>query len=66
MLVSTLGPPCATLCQPALSGLQRGLARQADGEAERIRPMQRTWLIMPFMHSETLADQQVRRASALV
>jgi uncharacterized protein (DUF924 family) len=28
--------------------------------------MQRTWLIMPFMHSETLADQQVRRAFALV
>ena len=40
-----------------------GLVMQADGEATRIRPMQRTWLMMPFMHSESLADQQVRPAA---
>ena len=32
---------------------------QDGGEAECVRPAHRTWLIMPFMHSEQLADQQV-------
>ena len=32
---------------------------QSSGDGERVRPAHRTWLIMPFMHSERLADQQV-------
>ena len=32
---------------------------QSSGEGEHVRPAHRTWLLMPFMHSERLADQQV-------
>lgn len=40
--------------------MQRGGVLQTSGEGERVRPAHRTWLIMPFMHSERLADQQVK------
>ena len=39
--------------------MQRGGVSQSSGEGERVRPAHRTWLLMPFMHSEELADQQV-------
>lgn len=33
---------------------------QASGEGAKFVPPHRTWLMMPFMHSERLEDQQVR------
>ena len=39
--------------------MQRGAMVQSSGEGECVRPAHRTWLIMPFMHSEQLADQRV-------
>ncbi|KAK9832736.1 hypothetical protein WJX81_006061 [Elliptochloris bilobata] len=38
--------------------LRRAEAMLASGEAERVRPAHRTWLVMPYMHSEQLTDQQ--------
>lgn len=39
-------------------------AAQASGADKQLLPIQRVWVYMPLMHSEELADQDVRAAGA--
>ena len=38
---------------------------QASGTANELKPIERVWAFMPFMHSEELADQQVGTGARL-
>ena len=48
-----------SLCVAQCRDTEHGGILQSSGDAECVRPAHRTWLVMPFMHSEQLADQQV-------
>ena len=48
-----------SLCVAQWRDAEYGGMLQSSGDAECVRPAHRTWLVMPFMHSETLADQEV-------
>lgn len=45
--------------QPLLTPLPSPQASSAD---RQLKPIQRVWIYMPFMHSEQLADQEVSPA----